>query len=140
MTVEFKIRALSIQQPWAWLIVQGHKCVENRTWATKFRGSFLVHAGKTVDRDGVAWVQEHFPEIQLPTFAVRSQGTDNLGGIIGIASLVACVEPKDSSLLTSRDAPWYNKGCHAFVLEDAKSLPFIRCRGMLGFFTPKVEA
>ena len=32
------MKALSIQQPWAWLIAHGKKDVENRTWATAFRG------------------------------------------------------------------------------------------------------
>lgn len=37
------MKALSIQQPWAWLIVNGYKDVENRDWNTKFRGRFYVH-------------------------------------------------------------------------------------------------
>jgi hypothetical protein len=37
--------SLSIRQPWAWLIVQGHKPIENRTWPTTYRGPLLIHAG-----------------------------------------------------------------------------------------------
>lgn len=40
------MKALSIRQPWAWLIVHGGKDIENRSWHTKFRGRFLVHAAK----------------------------------------------------------------------------------------------
>jgi ASCH domain-containing protein len=29
------MKALSVRQPWAWLIVNGYKEVENRDWATK---------------------------------------------------------------------------------------------------------
>ena len=29
------MRVISIRQPWAWLIVNGYKDVENRTWAPK---------------------------------------------------------------------------------------------------------
>jgi len=32
------MKALSILQPWAWLVVNGHKDIENRTWGTGFRG------------------------------------------------------------------------------------------------------
>ncbi|WP_206002040.1 ASCH domain-containing protein [Paraburkholderia aromaticivorans] len=39
------MKALSIRQPWAWLIVKGHKDIENRTWSTRFRGRVLIHAG-----------------------------------------------------------------------------------------------
>ena len=31
------MKAISIRQPWAWLVVNGHKDVENRTWRTKHR-------------------------------------------------------------------------------------------------------
>ncbi len=41
-----KFPILSIRQPWAWLIVNGYKDIENRTWSTRFRGKVLIHAGK----------------------------------------------------------------------------------------------
>jgi hypothetical protein len=31
-------KAISIRQPWAWLIVNSFKDVENRSWKTKYRG------------------------------------------------------------------------------------------------------
>ena len=44
------MKALSIRQPWAWLIVHGRKDIENRSWRTKFRGRFLVHAAQGMTR------------------------------------------------------------------------------------------
>jgi hypothetical protein len=44
------MKALSIRQPWAWLIVKGYKDIENRTWATKLRGRVFVHASKGMTR------------------------------------------------------------------------------------------
>lgn len=38
------MKAITIKQPWASLICSGIKDIENRTWATKFRGRILVHA------------------------------------------------------------------------------------------------
>ena len=76
------MKALSIRQPWAWLIVRPDltdpiqraaafaageiKDIENRTWATKHRGPFLVHAGQTFDMEGYLWVKSRFPKIPLP--------------------------------------------------------------------------
>ncbi|WP_037438395.1 ASCH domain-containing protein [Pedobacter antarcticus] len=40
------MKALTIKNPWALLIAQGIKDIENRTWRTKFRGSINIHAGK----------------------------------------------------------------------------------------------
>lgn|SRR5574337_939184 len=38
------MKCLSVSQPYADLIIQGKKTIELRTWNTKFRGEFLVHA------------------------------------------------------------------------------------------------
>jgi hypothetical protein len=47
------MKALSIRQPWAYLIITGDKDIENRTWATAYRGPVLIHAGKTMDYDAL---------------------------------------------------------------------------------------
>lgn len=39
------LRALTIQQPWAWAIAAGEKTVENRRWQTHYRGPIVIHAG-----------------------------------------------------------------------------------------------
>lgn len=44
------MRAISIMQPWAWLIVNGHKSIENRSWRCHVRGPILIHAGKKLDK------------------------------------------------------------------------------------------
>ena len=115
------MKALSIQQPWAWLIVNGYKDgVENRNWPTNVRGDVLIHAGKKVDTEGYEWVRETFPEIPLPPLASLERG-----GIVGMARLVACV-----SEMISR---WFF-GPFGFVFKDPKPLPFRPLRGQLGFF------
>lgn len=40
------MKALTIKQPYASLIVDGIKDIENRTWKTNYRGRILIHAGK----------------------------------------------------------------------------------------------
>ena len=40
------MRALSLWQPWAQLIVLGEKMVETRSWHTNVRGVIAVHAAK----------------------------------------------------------------------------------------------
>lgn len=112
------MRALSIRQPWAWLIAFGHKPVENRTWSTSFRGPLLIHAGKKIDNEGWLWVRENFPEIALPE-------RFEVGGIVGRATLTDCVEEHAS--------PWFF-GPFGFVLHHAEPLPFMPCRGRLGLF------
>jgi hypothetical protein len=36
-----KFKAMSIRQPWAWLIVNGYKDVENRIWAANLSSPSL---------------------------------------------------------------------------------------------------
>ncbi|MGI0007195.1 MAG: ASCH domain-containing protein [Nitrosotalea sp.] len=38
------MKCLSVSQPYADLITSGKKTIELRTWYTKFRGEFLIHA------------------------------------------------------------------------------------------------
>jgi hypothetical protein len=113
--------ALSILQPWAWLIVHGHKDIENRVWRTRYRGRFLVHAGKRwgrEQRDDLAHVRARFPEIAIPE-------RFDCGGIVGAASLVDCVDDSDSH--------WFN-GPHGFLVRDGRPSQFAPWKGQLGFF------
>jgi ASCH domain len=118
------MKAISIRQPWAWLVVNGHKDIENRTWATKFRGKVLVHAGvhkvtKAEYADFVGRCRkrkiEEFPAID----GFRT------GGIVGSVEIVDCV-------LKSR-SPWF-VGPVGFVLENARRLPFKSMKGKLGIW------
>ena len=113
------LRTLSIRQPWAWLIVHGHKPVENRTWPTSHRGDLLIHAGKVFDAEGLQSVLHVFPHMRamLPAHY-------DLGGIVGQAQLVACVQTHHSR--------WF-VGPHGFVMHDARPLPFVPLRGEWGW-------
>lgn len=115
------MKALSIKQPWAWLIVNGIKDIENRTWKTKFRGKFLVHASKGVD---VKRYNELLDKgVKLPPISEFKRG-----GIVGEAEIVDCVEKSDS--------PWF-LGPIGFVLINGKELPFKEYKGQLNFFEVK---
>ena len=43
------MKALTIKQPWASLIINGHKQYEIRSWKTSYRGKILIHAGTGTD-------------------------------------------------------------------------------------------
>ncbi len=115
------MRALSIRQPWAWLVVNGCKDVENRTWPTRFRGRIYVHAGRQA-------APEDFPRLRS---YVRESGIivpDDLprGAIVGEVTITGCV--------TAAESPWFS-GPFGFTLADpaAYAVP-IPYRGRLGFF------
>ncbi|MBV4425848.1 hypothetical protein KM802_11330, partial [Clostridium tyrobutyricum] len=47
MTGSEIMKVLTIIQSWDSLITLGDKHIETRLWRTKYRGSLLIHAGKT---------------------------------------------------------------------------------------------
>ncbi len=49
-----KLKALSIRQPWADLIVRGLKTIEVREWQVSHRGPFLIQVSNTVDWKSMA--------------------------------------------------------------------------------------
>ena len=120
------LKALSIRQPWAWLITHGHKDVENRDWPTKFRGEFLVHASSRMTKADyeacVIFIAGIPRSWRLPAYDVLRK---ECGGIVGSARVMDCVDRADS--------PWFT-GEYGFLLSDAKELPFRPCSGNLGFF------
>lgn len=124
--------ALSIMQPWAGLIVNGLKDIENRSWPTRFRGDFLIHAGLKLDGDAMDSVDAGMHPVK---FLDDLEGHHGLlyprGGIVGIAEIVDCV--------TSSASPWF-VGEYGFVLRNARPIEFRPCKGALGFFTPDYEA
>lgn len=122
--------ALSIRQPWAWLVAHGLKPVENRTWPTPQRGPVLLHAGLVFDAQGLQHVLATWPALRdsLP------QSFD-LGGVVGVADLVDCVQQHPS--------PWFT-GPYGHVLQNARPLPLLRMLGKLGYWhvpaTPALDA
>ena len=78
------MKALSIKQPWAYLVVSGAKPIENRTWRTSWRGPLLIHASKEIDQDGFDDAEDKFGAIDRRGLV--------LGAIIGIADLVEVIK------------------------------------------------
>jgi len=120
-------RAISVRQPWAWLIVAGVKDIENRTWRTNCRGPVAIHASKTANKldlqDFEDWFREQLPNEPLPVLHRRA--------IIGIAYITDCVEQSDSD--------WFG-GPYGFVLDTEKAIEFeepIPMNGKLSIF--KIE-
>lgn len=75
------LKALTIRAPWAWAIAQGWKRVENRSWATRFRGRIAIHAAVSKESDADAAATFASLGLEPPTEFVR-------GAIVGTVELV----------------------------------------------------
>ena len=121
------MKALSIRQPWAWLIVNGYKDIENRTWSTDFRGRFFVHAPQKIDSEGLEWVKSIAWLTTLPDHF-------ETGGLVGSVELVDVVIDKE-------EGGFWFFGDYGFVLRDPDAFTEIEpMPGRLGFFEVDLPA
>jgi len=116
------MRAITIHQPWAELIVRGEKDVENRSWRTHHRGPLLIHAGARAD-------DASFAEHGVPDAAERS-------GIIGVVELVECTQERTSRWHQEGSWGWYLTGARRFK----KPIPLKGRRGLFEVPDRKVAA
>lgn len=118
------MKALSIRQPWAWLVVNGYKDIENRTWSTRRRERIWIHASsKTVTKQAY---EEFLTECRRHRIKKFPQREDfKTSGIVGSVEIVDCVESSRSS--------WFG-GPYGFVMKNARKTKFKPMHGKLNFF------
>lgn len=149
------MKALSVKQPWAWLICAGYKDIENRNWrigrklqhgiySTYHQANFTidlpcriyVHAGKHYDyKFDEIWTDFPFTAEIMDELDVLFQNPETnpelYGAIIGEVDILDCVIQSES--------PWFI-GKYGFVLANSTLYETpIPCRGQLGFFQPDIE-
>jgi len=121
--------ALTVWQPWAALIVEGPKDVENRR---KHPPRFLlgqtiaIHAGKTFDDAAEAFARSiwprggHYP--RLSTLEAR-------GAIVGVATIADVCPPGQSC------GDWHVPEQFGLMLANRRALQTpVPCRGMPGYW------
>jgi hypothetical protein len=152
------MRALTVQQPWAWAIFNG-KVIENRTAVWSYRGPLAIHAGKQWSDHGATdprVIEQYCATADLdPAYekVVRKHGLSReadgmrfgFGAIIGCVDLVdvhpdaGCCKPWGESGYTESSGRDRRRITH-LVLENAGRLAEpIECRGALGLWTPPQE-
>jgi len=122
------MKALTLRQPYAELMVQGKKTIEIRMWNTKFRGEFLVHSAKNI-------FLNDYTKFRLDPKKLVT------GKIIGKVTLVDVKKYEtieefgaDFDKHKAEDR-WFRKPCFGFILENSKRLDKpIPARGSLTFF------
>ncbi|GAB1331730.1 ASCH domain-containing protein [Streptomyces sennicomposti] len=108
-----KIRALTIQPPWSDLIAltdeEIAKRIENRVWATHWRGTLLIHGGQTIDKQALALphVRAALPEDYEPV----------QGHVVAVADL-AGIHADDGACTR-----WSERGCFHWQLTNVQRLP-----------------
>ena len=116
------MKAITIKEPWASLIINGYKKYEFRTWKTNYRGKVLIHAGKGKDN-------------------INDFDFDyGFGEIIGEAIIRDCIKVDNNlkeKLIKINELVYKNmpNNGYAFVLDNiVKYKKRISCKGKLSLW------
>ena len=126
------MKAITIKQPWASLIVNKYKEYEFRSWKTKNRGKILIHAGMSTDKKYLS----NFEDYDL---------TYINGAIIGEADIVDCIfvdKSFNDELMKMNNKVYSGNyiGMYAWKLENIKLYDKpIYCKGKLSFWEYKLS-
>ncbi|MET7334352.1 hypothetical protein [Nonomuraea sp. NPDC005650] len=110
------MKMITIQQPWAALIVAGLKDVENRSWTTAYQGPLLIQAGIKIDPRGFRRLDELGLELDAPLHRGVILGSVHLGEIT-----------------RSSDSPWARPYAQHWQLSDPQPVVrLLEARGQQG--------
>lgn len=152
------MKALTVQQPWAWAIIHGDKTVENRTQLWKYRGPLAIHAGarwstrggaSNLVRDALApyLTFGEFGQIHRPIDPAEHRDRLPFRAIIGTADLVdthwghgGCCAPWGETCYLDTTETRHCNIAH-LVLENPRPVEPIDCPGRLGLWNlpPDIE-
>jgi len=126
------MRSLSVSQPYADFIIEGKKTIELRTWNTRYRGEFLIHAPLKVNKQA------------CKRFRIKEEDL-RTGVIIGKAEIYDVKVYKTLEELKSdykkhfADKEYFHHK-YGFLLRNAQPLKVpIPHKGKLGFFEVKLH-
>lgn len=138
------LQALSIRQPWAWLIIRPDlkttperaaaategliKNIENRTWWATYTGPLIIHASKGCTHQEYLDCQRFLDARELHILLPKLEDFQ-FGGVIGRVTMIGATHCSLSK--------WFT-GPNGFVFKDAEILKFKPCRGKQGFFTVEI--
>jgi hypothetical protein len=127
------MKALSMMQPYAWLVTKGHVTVDDRSWSTLHRGALAVHASKQFHQQYYAFLRKH-TDIPLPEISEFEHG-----GLVGTVDVVDCIAPvflkgQPNARPQLHRTHFGASGYYGLVLENPRQIPIVPYRGNRGLF------
>lgn len=147
---ERTMRALTIIQPWAHLIVRGAKRVENRTWEPTVRGLapgdyLAIHAGKSVDLGCWEGAYKTMPDDEAPALrelvesvvytVPEKRGREYAGTLVPYGAVVGVarfVGVEDERPRDEEEGYWC--GPWGWRLDDVRAIEPVPCGGAQGLW------
>ena len=127
------MKCLSVSQPYADLIINGKKTIELRTWNTKFRGEFLIHAPIKIKDDACKRLGIDKSDLKIGVIIGKVEIYD----VKSYDSLEALKRDYDKHLSTEE----FFRHRYGFLLKNPQALRVpIPYKGSLGFFEAKIRS
>lgn len=107
------MKAITIKNPYAYLIMNGYKDVENRTWRIKYRGSILIHSAKEMAKG-----YDYNPKLYLGCSqysAIEQRHKKELMSVMQNGYILGCVTLKDC--VRDYESIWAEKDMWHWILE-----------------------
>lgn len=145
------IKAITIWQPYASLIMIGAKRFETRSWPTSYRGSLVIHAAKRWDEDRALdclvikriMQDSDFDESKLTESQWRLSRlpfSDTLGRALGVVDLVNCRQMDCSGSELENQLGSFGPGRYGWECENPRCFEQpIYHTGKQGLWVPDVH-
>jgi hypothetical protein len=134
------MKALTVIQPWATLLMLGEKKIETRSWATQHRGKLAIHAASRHNPTLAAICQQEPFRSILARHGFTEFAALPRGVILGTVELVDCVRVElipSSQPLTALEEAFgdFTPGRWGWFMSNPQFLDIpIKARGKLGLF------
>ena len=127
------MKVLSLTEPFATLIYEKKKLIETRSWKTNYRGELYIHASMTKPSKNDLGDKELMSLVENKNM--------NFGNIICKCNLVDCiymtkeyVEEMKKNNCQEYICGEYKEGRYAWILDNIKSIKFIKAKGQLNIW------
>jgi len=127
------MKCLSVSQPYADFIVKGKKTIELRTWNTKFRGEFLVHAPLKIKKKVCSEMGVEETKLRRSVIIGKVEIYD-----VKVYNSVAELKADYKKHFASEE---FLRHKYGFLLKNPKELRIpIPYKGSLGFFNVNINS
>lgn len=132
------MKALSLTQPWATLVVTGEKQFETRSWKSNFKGLIAIHAAKSFPKSAKDEIYHSVFHNALAKWGFDAASLP-LGAIVGTVEIVSYHQTEliDAHIVGLKEIHFgdYSEGRWAWRLRNPKILKNpIPCKGSLSLW------
>lgn len=129
------MKAISLIQPWATLILDGIKTIETRTWSTKYRGDLLICAGQKYSGDFTDDTQTILNRVfKAKNYTPKHQLAHAQGVALCVVNLI---HVRDYGL-TENDIYQgcypFTEGRKAWIIDNVRPVKQVPVKGKLSLF------